>query len=309
MSKTQAVSGIVERAMLVDLTVAKFHPMKKDKGVTEKVAADYATQGDVGAYRKRLFPQNPKEAIAVQSIVTDIYAAHRRMTLPWANGWRILPRDMHGDYATEMQTLRHKLDAAVRAMSDALPSLIIEARAQLGAMFDANDYPTPAAFIQAHVVDIKFMPVPDVGDWRVKLDAETMNDIRASYEQDMRQYLEGATRDAWERLHAVVTNLSQAIERFDAKQAAEQRTTIKTAVLDNIGALTAILPKLNVTDDPNLAQIASEVSRQFGSLKIADIKDDLLTRQGVKKDADAILRKMSAFMGGDDHTNNGGANE
>jgi hypothetical protein len=294
--KAVAVSGIVERGMLVDLTVNRFSTGKKDREVTQVVNDQYSAEGDVGAYRKRLFPQNPKEQTAVQATANDIYALHRKLTLPWASGWRIIPREAHADYSVEMQSLRHKYEKAVKAMADALPELIDGAKDRLGKMFDQRDYPSAAAFIAAHGVSIKFMPVPDSGDFRVKLDADTMADLRSSYEADMHEYLKSATQDVWERVHATITNLSQAIERFDGKQAAEQKTTIRTAVLDNIMDLTSILPKLNLTEDEHLTDLGKEITKRLGSLKIADIKNDVATRAQAKKDADAILRKMKPFM-------------
>lgn len=297
MQATPATNSIVSRAVLVDLTISRRTGITSDAIATESVRKTYHANGNVGTYGKKLFPQDPPEIKRVSAVVNKTVALHRDMTLPWQTGWRILPRELHSDYAAKISECRLEMEDAVRALCDALPRLKDEARLMLNELYRDSDYPSAAEMAMGYGIAVRFMPVPDVGDFRVALDAATIADLQQSYQRDMDDALRAATRDAFVRMTKVLTNLSEACTRVDAKVAEGAKlAVIRTAVTENIRDLLAMLPALNVGNDATLAAIGSEVEAKLASINIDDLRADPLVRDDARRKADAILQKMKAFV-------------
>lgn len=299
------LTGLEERAMLVDLTVHRWTGRRRDDEVTQDVAKRNGAASDVGRYNKKLLPQNPDEFGAVGAAASEIQRIHKSMTLPWSgNGWRILPRDMHGDYATQMTVARSRFEEAVAELVRSFPRLQTQAKQLLGQMYRGDDYPKVSDLLSAHGIQIEFMPVPTAGDFRLEIDAGALTQIKADYEKHMRQHLEQAQADAWGRISSALTGLIEACDRVDAKVRHKQKTgeptlaIMRGAVVDNIADVVSKAPMLNVGQDANLTSIATEVGNKVGKLKIDGLRTDPKARADARKAAQDILKKMAAFMPG-----------
>jgi len=290
-------SSIVTRALLVDLTVSRRTGVRADKQATETVRSQYHANGNVGSYAKKLFPQDPPELKKIGTVINKCEAMHKEKTLAWMTGWRIIPRELHTEYATEIGKLRIELEDAVREFVAALPRLKQEAQAMLGKLYRDEDYPSAGEFELSYGIDVRFMPVPDVNDFRIELDAETLKDLQESYSDDMQRSMSSAVQDAFVRLEKVLGNLVDACTRVDSKVASGAKlAVIRSAVVDNIKELVDVMPTLNIANDPNLEAMRAEVERKLGTLNISDLKENPDARADAKKKADAILRKMQGFM-------------
>lgn len=297
MTHTPAASSIVTRAVLVDLTVSRRTGVRADRQATETVRTQYHANGDVGTYAKKLFPQDPPELKRIGQVVNKCDKMHKEKTLPWMTGWRILPREMHTDYAQQISALRLEMEDAVRSFCEALPRLKDEAKQQLGKLYRDEDYPSAGEFAASYGIDVRFMPVPDVNDFRVQLDSETLFDLQQSYSADMTASLAAASRDVFIRLEKALSGLVDACRRVDAKvESGSKLAVMRAAVVENIQAIVAAMPSLNIANDPALDSLRAEVEAKLGALSISELRDDAAARAEAQRKADAILSKMQAFM-------------
>ena len=137
----QGHTGISSRAMLVDLTIKSWSPVKPDARIVSASMAANGHTRDVASGRKRL--TSSALILAVETAKREAYAESRRRTLPWLDtGARILSVDGYGDYQRVMQEKRRDFEDARDAVYSSWYAIIDEARwGGLGGLFDASQYP------------------------------------------------------------------------------------------------------------------------------------------------------------------------
>lgn len=282
-----------EKAMLVWLNISMWTARKYDRKVSDKVAADHGARSEAGRYNKALVA---REAIkAVEQRATACRNFHRDNTLPWGdNGARILPSMNFDHYSAQMRQLRADYERAVTAFVDSYPSLMEDARALLNGMFKEEDYP-PAASIGARFgFAINIDPIPLAADFRVDLASNETDRIRQEIEARVQDGQAQAMHELWDRLHKAVTHMAvKLLEDPEGKKSPIFRDTLVT----NLCELAALLPRLNVTNDPNLEAMVKEVEDRLCIHDPQELRDQPEVRKEVAEDAKAILDAMAGYLG------------
>lgn len=289
-------SYLTERAVLVDLTLSRSSLTCTDREVSKKVQRDFNAAHASGRYTKNLFPQKPREVLAVTTIFNELMATYRRMTLPWDRAWRLMPRDRYDDFAREVAKARRELEAAVEQLVKAFPRLKQEAAMLLGRMYREEDYPTVDDLVEQHSIDVKFAPLADASDFRVALPEEALASLRKEYEASAQEAVRAAMSDVWARLHDALTMLRDACDREEKETKHGARVRVKSALIENTLQTAQDIGALNITNDQNLERVRKEVIAQVKRIDIEGFRGDSAVRETVKRNVDAILKKMGAYM-------------
>jgi len=136
---------------------------------------------------------------------------------------------------------------------------------------------------------VQVMPMPEAGDFRVQLgDAETKR-IRGEIDGMVNQRLHAATKDLWDRLYA---SIQHVVERLGDPQ-----NVFRDSLISNVSELCDLLPRLNVTGDPELERTRKEVVAKLGKLRPAEIRHNKVERRKAADAAKDIMERMKGFMG------------
>jgi hypothetical protein len=268
---------------------------KHDPQASQEIAQRHGAQADASRYHKVLLP---KEAFAeVQKIVSDARQGHYFMTLPWDDsGYRVLPSAAYMDHTEKMRELSNGFTPAVDALAREFGNLVEQAKVRLGGLFRPEDYPTPDELRSKFSFETKVMPLPDAGDFRVTLGEEEKERIKRQITAAVEASLQVASRDPWQRLYEGVSHLA---ERLQAHKVTEEGVDhpFRDSVVTNLVKLVDVLPKLNVTGDPELQRLASQVR---ASLQVdpQELRKSESIRSETAKNAAAIAERMQGYMGG-----------
>lgn len=282
------------KAMLVALHLESWSATRKDKQATESVHQTFGTSGKAGRYSKALVRKEALSGITrADSALRDF---HRENTLPWSqDGMRILPSANHPHYAQDMRRLLADRDKAVREFCAAYPSHVAQAQADLNGLFDYKDYPKPVELPDFFKASCDFLPFPDADDFRVSLVNEDLEAIRKHTAESIREAEREAMRDLWTRLHDAVKHMADKLsETRDGGKA----PIFRDSLVQNVKDLCALLPRLNVTDSPELEQARRDVLAKLGNVDPQTLRDSANARAQVTADANGILSKLSAYTGG-----------
>jgi len=267
-------------AMLATLTISQWTARKYDKSVSKQVEAQHQAK-DAGRYNKMLVGKESLESI--QKIANATRTYHYKLTLPWGdNGDRLLPATLFQDYADSMRKYKAEFDARVREFVRDYPQLKEEARTRLGTMYDPFDYPLATDIAGRFELKTEFTPVPTSGDFRVNLNAEYVDYIKRDIESRMEQRLREATKHCWMRVKEVVSHIHERLSDKDK--------TFRDTLISNAEELIAILPALNITNDPDLVEIADEVKALL--IHPDRLRQDETLRSQTADKAAAILAKF-----------------
>jgi hypothetical protein len=232
--------SLTNKALLANLKISQWTGRKYDKRANDTVHTSHNTQGKVGNYTKKLLP-GAKELEEVRRIADSIRKFFYEQSLPWySDGSRIVAAQNYLDFTNEFRKHKADFDAAVAEFLRRYILLKNEAKDRLGDLYKETEYPHFEYLKNAFACDVTFFPIPDVSDFRVDiLDAE-----KDQFLKNIAQVEADAARECWDRLYKVV---NKAAERI-----ADPKAILRDSLLENVQEICTLLPKLNVTDDPNL---------------------------------------------------------
>jgi len=275
---------IGSNAMLVDLNISVWTGRKMDKKVSEEVDASKGTKARAGNYHKKLLAGSDKLE-KVQKIVSAIRTWNYQNTLPWSDGGsRLLPMANFFDYKQTLNNFENQFTQAVDEFLVEYPQLVSSSAFTLGALFDRNEYPDVEELRNKFRFKYVFTPVPDAGDFRVDVEAEAKRELEEQYKSYYENKLNDAMQDAWDRLHEVLTHISERLDYSD-----ENKKKFWDSTITNAQELCELLTKLNVTNDPKLEQARQQLERALHGVEPADVRESEGIRKNVKSKVDEIL--------------------
>lgn len=279
-----------EKAMLVKLNISQWTARKHDKKVSQEVAQQHNAQGDaqaIGRYNKILIAQEEIKKIA--KIANEARTFHYDNTLPWTDeGQRILPAKNYLPYTQRMRQLEGHFNNAVPRIISNYGFLMQEARTRLNSLWNANDYPTVDELQGKYSFTVQVSPIPDGKDFRVNLQTEEVERIHQEIEGRVNKATETALKDLWHRLHKAVAHMVERLNDMDK--------TFRNSLVGNLQGLVELLPRLNITDNPELEAIRQEIEDKL--CQDPDLlRTNIQERKKTAQDAQDILTKMAGYVG------------
>ena len=269
-----------ERAMLVSLTIHQWNANKFDKEVTAQIEqANNAS--DAGRFSKRLVPKSALKD--VQSAVTALREHHYKLTLAWGDkAERLLPTKLFSKYTDGLRTLKPAFEQAVDSFVNTYPSLIVEAKSRLGNMHNVSDYPDVDEMRNCFKVVTNFEAITDSEDFRAQLDEQDIQRIRANIDEGFSARTRQATTALWARMHEVTQAMYDRLS--------DDKAIFRDSLIENPKTLVALIPSLNVTEDPVLTAAANELSKLLVSPQ--SLRDQLNVRRATAKGALDLLQTI-----------------
>ena len=287
--------SLSSRAMLCSLSIAQWSASKHDHQAAEEIAARHGAQPDVGRYHKLLIP---KETLAeVHQIAGEARREHYFMTLPWDdNGYRVLPAAVYMEHTEKLREYARQFRAAVEVFAAQFDQLVVESRSRLGGLFRAEDYPTAKQIRDKFAIETKVMPLPDAHDFRVDLGDEEKDRIQRQITASVQASLTVASQELWQRMYEAVSHMA---ERLSAYQATEQGVEhpFRDSIVTNLVKLVDVMPRLNVTGDPELERLTAQVRASL-LVDPAELRKSDSVRTDTAMKAAKIAAQMSAYMSG-----------
>lgn len=280
---------LTTKAMLVRLSISQWSAKRLDKKITLEVARTHGCKEDVGAFNKALVAK--EDLAGMQKLTNEARNYHYAHTLPWLDdGCRILPAACFLDYAAEIRGFKVRFALLVTEFVEAYPRLVAHAQTVLNGMFNPADYPSAEGIERKFSFSVTEFPLPSAGDFRVEIGAEAREKIKRNIEEHMAQAAEACSRDLWKRLHGAVEAM--------ASKLANENGIFRDSLVGNIVELVHLLPKLNLTDDPELEKARLDMEQKLCAWGPQALRDDAAARRVVAREATAMLNRMSAYTGG-----------
>lgn len=242
-------------AVLVSFTSSQWRARKTDRQVNLEICRNHGTEESATTVRKALLPMDAPSYEAIGTAYSAAYVTHRANTLPWLDGGlRILPSANFDEYSRLMRVHRDTFDDAVRVFLVEYPQLRETARLHLNGMYKATDYPDLTKMVSLFRFETAFFPMPDASDFRVNLSAETLDAVRSNMEQASQSALRDAMSDVNTRLLDALSAMKNRLS--------EPKGIFRDTLFTNLAELVEIMPRLNLTNDPDLTARCEEIRQQ-----------------------------------------------
>lgn len=275
------------KSVLVSLKVSQWTAEQVDRSVSDEIATDKKATRSAGRYRKKLLPgcQSLTEIHKLSKAMGKTFVAN---TLPWGDkGTRVLPTAHYMAYIDRFREDRKAWLASVDDFIKSYVSDVMDARTTLGDLFDPNDYPAQSDLSGRFSMEISTLPYPDVEDFRIAMPELEMQRIRDSMEEENRKTMERVNRDLWDRLHNVVSRMTERLS--------DPKNVFHGTLVTNVQDLCGLLEGLNVTKDADLEAMRRDVMASLGRRDVHALRNDAKERSSAHVEAERIMRNMAAL--------------
>ena len=287
--------SLASRAMLCSLSICQWSARKHDPEASEEIAARHGAQSNAGRYNKVLLP--PQALADVKRIAGEARREHYFMTLPWDDaGYRVLPAAAYLDHTAKLREYSQQFATAADAFGDTFEQLVRESRDRLGGLFRPEDYPSASEIREKFSFETKVMPLPDAHDFRVSLGEEETKRIQRQITTTVEASLTVASRELWQRLYEAVSHMSERLSAYRVSDGGIEHP-FRDTVVTNLVRLVEVLPKLNVTGDPELERMAEQVRRSL-LVDPKELRNSETSRNETARTAAAIAQQMAGYMAG-----------
>jgi hypothetical protein len=266
---------------------------KLDKTESVKVAQSNDAKEGVANVHKQLLP-DCAELEAVQKWANQFRTFIYTSTLPWDDtGWRIGMVARHMDFMSEVGDRIAMGEALVGALMHVYQTRIEEAKFTLNHMFKASDYPTVDEVRRKFHFSVEVMPMPSGDDFRVvdgipKSEVEKLVKIATA---DTEQRIQQAMREAYERLYSVVSKMANTLEAYGNKTVKK----FNDSLIENIAEIVAVMPALNLTNDPKLTALAND-AKDLAAYSIVDLRTNASVRDAAVTEARTLAMKFKGVV-------------
>lgn len=280
---------IHNNVMLVELRVSQWTARKQDKRVSQSVAAANHVGENVGSYYKSLI--DPDQLKAIKQAVTEARTYYYKATLPWSDeGPRVLPAAMYFEFMQAMSDHRIKFENLVNEFMRNYAYYREEAKRYLGNLFVEDDYPEPAQLVDKFGFSLNVQPLPRAGDFRCDLGEEEVERVRRDIEAQTAATMQTSVKAAFERIREVA-------ERY-ADRLAEPDNVFRDSMVVGARELVDLMPKLNFTNDPELARLTEVVRDKLATHEPQALRTNMTARKDTATAAKQVVHDIENIFGG-----------
>lgn len=286
-------------AVLVRFSVSQWTARKHDKKATSEVEANHGTKGEVGRFNKQLAAKK-----YLQELSSNVELArkfHSTQTLPWldADGIRILPTANFTRYQEGMSAFHAKHQAALDKFVASYPEVIDEARYRLNGLFDLSEFPAIQDIRGKFDWSVSFSPVPEAGDFRVDLQQSILDEMERDMQQRLAANYDSAVLDLFERIYIQTSHVAERLEGYTGTR----KGSFHDSLIDNTIELASLLPRLNVTGNAKLNDMARRIDHELCQYKADVLRENDAARldvaaqaKSIAQDAADIAKSMGALF-------------
>jgi hypothetical protein len=279
---------ITERAMLAAVHISIWTAVKHDRKISREVAHQHGAHVGAGRYNKQLL-NGAENLDELRTLAGRIRQHFYKITLPWSDeGFRLLPSNFYFDLMARMREFEASFEQGVDNFLAVYPHYIDQVRPELNGLFREEDYPSADKLREKFGVKLEVLPIPSGADFRVQMSAEEQARVAREIDANVRQSLTRGTEDLWKRLREVVSHM---VDRLN-----EPESRFHASMVTNVCDLVEILPRLNITGDPDLNRLADEVRQRLCNYSSQDLKKHDLLRDTTATDAADIVAQMDNIL-------------
>jgi len=285
------MSTLHTKAVLVTHSRSRMYFRKFDKAISQEIAALKGAPESIGRYHKALLHR--RRLTRINSVMTRAYQEHIDRTLPWADGGtRILPTKGYDEYMRVQRELDGELYNAVQEFKNNYARYIDAEELRMGTAFNRGDYPDISTIDDGFKISIDIAPIPDTSDFRVTLNENDEQRIKANLETRLSDALTEAVDEIWNRLQKSVTELRDSTRlHMDG-----EKRGFFDSWLGGIKAITNVIPKLNITEDPHITEICNRIEFELLAFDGEQLKNTKTAQEKLLDSTDSILDAMAGYM-------------
>jgi hypothetical protein len=284
-----------EKAILINVNLKKWGGTKVDKSLSEQIGANHNVDENQFSVTKKLTNNEWLKKIKKidGQIRTDcIYsgAGYTGHCFAWDNqGTFMLPIDAKELFEKKFASYRDKRDVAVKNFIKEYPSIVEDAKADLGSTYKDSDFPCETTIEEYFACEVIKKPIPSTDDIRVNLSAEEIKELKDNAKASEDAKMLEITDSVVEKIQGVLGHFSEKIKSGEV---------FRDSTLNKVKALCETLPSLNVASDPKIHDAHQKLMDIFAGNNISpeSLREDKDKAKDVADKSDAIISDLDGWL-------------
>ena len=288
---TPSTPSISSAAVLVELSISTWTGRKLDKTVSNEITATKHAQKGTANVNKKILGDSA-ELDAVQKFAANVRNAHYAMTLPWSDtGLRLLTTKNYFGYQQQLTALQAEFNNLVEKFLAAYGWEVGQAQVRLGALFNANDYPSADSIRDKFKFNINYMPVPEAGDFRLDVSNEANKQLAEHYNNYYQTQLKTAMQDVWTRAHSALSKMSERLDYADH----QTKKIFRDSLVDNVLEVVELMDTCNITGDTHMSAIKTKLRDALSGVTPDALRQDEYYRLETKRKVDEAIASLPSI--------------
>ena len=287
--KTIEVKCLNEKAVLVRLNRSMYRAYIPDEAESKAYGA--------GNVNKHLFKGNDNRVSQTTSKFSEVRQFFNDNTVPWSTGVRMLNIDNYFDFTAKLRVL---IDDALAAADDLAANWDDEVQTDLDRLAkiayskgkpdlaNPDDYPSSEEMRDRFGIDVRYMPVPTAGDFRVNISDED----KASLQQQLEDAEDAAAKHV---INEMLEPMQRAVDKLNVP-IGHDGAVFRDSLIDNIVDVAARMERVNLSDDPSVVEKIASLKSLASTY--ADNKDVLRSMPEVRQKAATQISDLVSQMAG-----------
>ena len=293
---SQASSNLFKRCILVKLNVSAYTGRKLDKNVSAEIDEQKQTKTKGGNYNKMLFPQCERfKAIGKQiNVVRDFVNTNTNVFEK--GGWRIMKFSNYISFCEQINPMLDKLTNLINNFTDETnyEESVTSSIFLLNNLVTRGEYPSAQEIKRKFRYRLEECPVPD-GSFHVQATEEVRQKLESNMIATMTEKLTESMEDVMNRIQKVVTNAIKGLEDesvpVKTKQGLRLHQTFRDTLIGNIYDICDIGDSLNLTDDPKITKLVSDLRQAVNGRDAQMCRDSDSVRHATKRSLEDVVSK------------------
>src|ERR1051325_2326606 len=217
-------------------------------------------------------------------------ADHVRLTRPWDGGeMRLLPAKLIQTYMDMESKYVEQWPGVVAEFIAVYPDWALTAPSRMGALYNANDFPSLDLCREAITYECPKLPLPAAEQFK-RITLISPN-LAADMEASTNQRVARAVAEAKTQTFKDVLDPIQKIVDTRTKD----KPKIFESLIGNLNDIISLVPAFNLDNDADLNRLATEAREQLTTVNAEDLRADPELRKTTAKNAQEILRRFATF--------------
>lgn len=284
-------SSLAERAMLARFHSGYWSGQKMAKDANSKTAEAYDANAKFLRTIKYLLGKDPfKETSKIRG---QARMYHYEMTLPYTDrGFGLLPSELFVEYLQKMREYQAEFveafEAELALYRDRI-ELAEESTTGLGKLFNKADYPSEDVLRRKFCLEVDFAPIPAGKYLIADVHEDELKRIQEDCDARLKESLEESAKDIWRRLHKPIARM---VERLSLTN-----NSFRDSLVSNILHIANMVPAFNVTDDPEIKVMYTEIIDKLTKVDPETLRKDEKMRKQIGSAAADILKRLDIYVG------------
>lgn len=276
---------LATKALLVRVRITVYTARVRDTAASSKLEQDMGAEVGVGIYTKSLVSKKLMNRLG--TTVKAIRREYEEITLPWGkDGTRLLPTSQWGEFNDTIEQRREEFWATVDEFLEGYEEHRRNKK-RMGKLYNDKEYMPVEKVRERFSFDVNYAPIPQAGDLRLDLSNGELSKLKSELKDQVESEYERASRDILYRIY-------DAVGTFYNQITGDDWVGVRGKTFDHMQRLAAVLPALNVRNDPKIAGLLKALNDQILVYDAGELRDTqgAPVNPQAKKRATAAAKKI-----------------